>query len=87
MAPGFIVSDFKLNLLIVYQGDWEDKSHVCEYSGLKYSSSGYRKRSIRSGFHVKDYSVVTYSFITLNGSKVMFFSTVGVDILFPFCWK
>lgn len=25
MTPGFIASDFKLNLLTVYQGNWEDK--------------------------------------------------------------
>lgn len=25
MVPGFIANDFKLNLLTVYQGDWEDK--------------------------------------------------------------
>lgn len=54
MVPGFIANDFKLNLLTVYQGDWEDKSHVCEYSGLKYSSSRYKKAGpLRSGFMLK----------------------------------
>lgn len=44
MAPGFIVSDFKLNLLTVYQGDWEDKKPCLWIQGLKYSSSDIRKQ-------------------------------------------
>lgn len=44
MAPGFIDSDFKLNLLVVYQGNWEDqKPYLWVHNGLKYSNSGWKE--------------------------------------------